>query len=192
VNGLKRKEDIRKEMLKTRNSITKDSVFINSKKILEQLLTVEEFVKSKCVSIYLSFGNEVDTFLIVEWLKQNNKSVVVPYTEKNEISLTPVYIEDIDEDTVVSPFGYPEPIIGRVKKAKLEDVDFVIVPGLAFDDCKNRIGYGKGYYDQYLSGFNPEIKFAGLAYDFQLLDSIPTEQHDIRLDMIITEKRVIR
>lgn len=188
---MKRKEDIRKEMLKTRNNITKDCVFINSKKILEQLLTVEEFVKSKCVSIYLSFGNEVDTFLIVEWLKQNNKSVVVPYTEKKEINLTPVYIEDIDEDTTLSPFGYPEPIIERVKKAKLDEVDFVIVPGVAFDDSKNRIGYGKGYYDQYLSGFNSEIKFAGLAYDFQLLDSIPTEQHDIRMDMIITEKRVI-
>lgn len=189
---MKRKEDIRKEMLKTRNNITRDCVFIKSNKILEQLLTVEEFVKSKCVSIYLSFGNEVDTFLIVEWLKQNNKSVVVPYTEKKEINLTPVYIEDIDEDTTLSPFGYPEPIIERVKKAKLEEVDFVIVPGVAFDDSKNRIGYGKGYYDQYLSGFNPEIKFAGLAYDFQLLDSIPTEQHDIRMDMIITEKRVIR
>lgn len=189
---MKRKEDIRNEMLKTRNNITKDNVFINSKKILEQLLTVDEFVKSNCVSIYLSFGNEVDTFLIVEWLKQNNKSVVVPYTEKNEINLTPVYIEDIDEDTTLSSFGYPEPIIERVRKAKLDEVDFVIVPGVAFDDSKNRIGYGKGYYDQYLSGFNSEVKFAGLAHDFQLLDSIPTEQHDIRMNMIITEKRVIK
>lgn len=187
-----KKEDVRKEMLAMRNAVTKDSVFINSKKILEQLLTVEEFVKSNCVSMYLSFGNEVDTFLIVEWLRQNHKRVVVPYTESNEIKLTPVYINDIDEDLTMSSFGYPEPIIERVKIAQLDEIDFVIVPGLAFDDSKNRIGYGKGYYDQYLSKFKPEVRFAGLAYDFQILRSIPTEHHDIRMDMIISEKRVIR
>ncbi|MDP3387385.1 MAG: 5-formyltetrahydrofolate cyclo-ligase [Eubacteriales bacterium] len=189
---MKSKKDIRKEMLKLRNDMTKDTVFIYSKTILEQLLTVEEFLKSNCVSIYLSFGNEVDTFLIVEWLKQNNKRVVVPYTEKNEIKLTPVYIKDMDEDLTVSSFGYPEPIIERVKKAKFEEIDFVIVPGVSFDYLKNRIGYGKGYYDQYLSRFNPEVRFAGLAYDFQLLDLIPAEDHDIGMNMVITEKKIIR
>jgi len=192
VSVLKTKEEIRKEMLEMRNTITKDYVFTNSKKILEQLLTVEEFVNSNCVSIYLSFGNEVDTFLIVEWLKQNNKRIVVPYTEKNEIKLTPVYVNDMDEDLTESLFGYPEPIIERVKFARLDEIDFVIVPGVAFDDSKSRIGYGKGYYDQYLSRFNPDVRFAGLAYDFQLLDLIPNEQHDIKMDIIISEKRLIR
>ncbi|HAE43705.1 MAG TPA: 5-formyltetrahydrofolate cyclo-ligase [Clostridiales bacterium] len=189
---MKTKDVIRNEMIKTRNTISKDDIFINSYKILDHLLTIDEFKNSNCVSTYLSFGNEVDTFMIVEWLVKNNKKVVVPYTEKREIKLTPVYIKDIREELTVSAFGYPEPIIERVKKARFEEIDFVIVPGVGFDIMKNRIGYGKGYYDKYLSGFDPQIKFAGLAHDFQILDSIPTEPHDIGMDLVITEKRIIR
>ncbi len=74
----------------------------------------------------------------------------------------------------------------------IEDIDLVIVPGAGYDYAGNRLGYGGGYYDILLSGKKKNMPIIALAYEEQLVDAIPAEQHDVRVDMIVTDQRVIR
>jgi len=72
----------------------------------------------------------------------------------------------------------------------IEEIDLVIVPGVVFDKNLNRIGFGKGYYDKILNRLKPSAKKVALAHDFQVLEDIPAEEHDVKMDMIITEKNI--
>ena len=84
--------------------------------------------------------------------------------------------------------GIPEPT--EIVPISIEEIEIILVPGLAFDKTGARMGFGKGYYDKLLET-RKAIKI-GICYDFQLLDKIPSEPHDVPMDIIITEKRVQR
>jgi len=88
--------------------------------------------------------------------------------------------------------GIPEPNLPDERCAVIDDANLAIIPGAAFDLSGNRLGYGAGYYDGLLSQRTRNIQIIALAYDEQLVDSIPAEKHDVRVDMIVTDKRVIR
>ena len=186
-----KKKIVRDGILLLRKKMTKEEVRQKSQAILEQLIQLKEYQDSSCVSIYLSFANEVDTFMIINEMKTHGNKLVIPYTDVSQVELIPVCLEDISKDLTISAFGYPEPIFDRVVKAQIEDIDLVIVPGVAFDATKNRIGFGKGYYDKYLSQMRPDIKKIAIAYDYQVLESIPSEDHDVKMDYVITESRII-
>jgi 5-formyltetrahydrofolate cyclo-ligase len=186
-----KKKIVRDGILLLRKKMTKEEVQQKSQAILEQLIQLKEYKDSSCVSIYLSFANEVDTFMIINKMKSHGKKIVIPYTDASRVELIPVYLEDPSKDLTMSAFGYPEPIFERAVKAQIEDIDLVIVPGVAFDVTKNRIGFGKGYYDKYLSKMRPEVKKIAVAYDYQVLESIPSEDHDVKMDYVMTESRIV-
>jgi 5-formyltetrahydrofolate cyclo-ligase len=88
--------------------------------------------------------------------------------------------------------GIPEPFLSEEREALLEDIDLVVIPGAGYDYAGNRLGYGGGYYDKLLSGKKKNTPIIALAYEEQLVDAIPAEKHDVRVDMIVTDQRVIR
>jgi 5-formyltetrahydrofolate cyclo-ligase len=88
--------------------------------------------------------------------------------------------------------GIPEPPQMDERLAGIDDADLVVIPGAGFDFAGNRLGYGAGYYDSLLSQRKKKIPVIALAYEEQIVDSIPAEQHDVKVDMIVTDKRVIR
>jgi len=92
---------------------------------------------------------------------------------------------------VISTFDIKEPKKKYIKEHDPKDIDLVIVPGVGFDTNGNRIGYGFGYYDSFLSETKQEIPFIGLAFDFQIQDEIPCDESDKFIDKIITNKRII-
>jgi 5-formyltetrahydrofolate cyclo-ligase len=98
----------------------------------------------------------------------------------------------VEKDLTVSSFGYPEPILEKVSVIDIQEIDFIIIPGVAFDGMGNRVGFGKGYYDKYLSKIKRNIKKTAVAYEYQVLRNVPSESHDIKMDYIVTEKRVIK
>ena len=100
-----------------------------------------------------------------------------------------VKINSLDE-LIVDNYGILEP--KYVDKNNIGDnFDLIIMPGVAFDRCGNRIGYGGGYYDKYLLNIKEDIKKIALAYDIQVIDDIHREKHDIKVDCIITEKEIV-
>lgn len=178
------KHIIRKKILELRKNLPTYDVLKKSNEIIKKLEEIEEFKEAKKIACYISFGNEVYTHGFIKKYVET-KIISVPVVNKKEIFLSNIKSWS---ELQQGAYGILEP-----KKEFLRicnNVDLIIVPGIAFDKKGNRIGYGEGYYDKLLKKLNA-IKIA-LAYDFQLLDKIPSEKHDVKIDIIITEKRILR
>ena len=178
-----------------RKSLSKMEVEEKSTAIREKLFSLNEFKDAKNIMFYVSFNNEVNTIETIKELsknkKENKKNIIVPYVEKNNPILQLSEIKDFS-DLEPKTFGILEPKKNKIKNFDIDRLDLVIVPGIAFDKNGHRIGYGYGYYDRLLGKLGDKATKTGLCYEFQLIDKIPEEKHDIPMDIIITEKRIIK
>jgi 5-formyltetrahydrofolate cyclo-ligase len=176
------KESLRAEILGIRKNYKKgkeDSVVI-----AEKFLSLPELKKAKSILLYFPHKNEVDTTYIIEKLLEQGKDVILPKVVGFHIN--PIKISDLT--SLKSGYaGIKEP---EGETYPLEKVDIIVIPAIAFDMTGHRLGYGKGYYDRLLSKVDA-LKI-GLAYDFQVLEKLPSEPHDIPVDMIITPTKIIR
>ncbi|MCX8196882.1 MAG: phosphoribosylglycinamide formyltransferase [Candidatus Micrarchaeota archaeon] len=183
------KDAIRKEMIKKRDEHYKQKGHRLCLAIMDRFLRLPEFEKAGCVLLYASKGSEVHTSDIIRSALSLGKKVVLPVTnlEKHELEL---YQIGSIEELVPGAFGIPEPPRAERKRVSPQEIELAVIPGISFDMRGYRIGYGKGYYDKLL----PQIKGkkVGLAYEIQIMDKIPNEAHDIAVDIIVTEERVIR
>ena len=174
------KQISRRVILRKRNRLSKAQISQKSKLIKEKLFNSQEYKKAKTILFYVSFGSEVNTInMIQDSLKE--KEICVPLVKKDKI--IPSVIKDIKELNKKNQYGILEP--SKIKEIKKEDIDLVIVPGVAFDRRNHRIGYGKGYYDKFLKGFRG--KTMGLAFSLQILEIIPTNEWDVKLDEVISD-----
>ena len=174
------KDELRKLLIKKRKEIIDKKEL--STRIVNKVLELDIYKEAKVIALYKSMKDEVDTSLLInESLKE--KVVLLPRIINDEM-----YFVIINQDTLYekSNIGVLEPIGKKYNNA----IDLIIVPGIAFDKNLNRIGFGKGYYDKYLSCHN--IYKVGICFDEQIVDYIPTLDHDIKMDMIITEKKLIK
>ncbi len=178
---------IRKQMKQLREDMTRTERFEKSMRIFEQLITVPEFKRADRIYTYVSMDNEIDTIMLIDYSLSLEKRVFVPRVSGKDMEF--YEISDISE---LSPgyMGIYEPDING-KEPDYSRTGFMCMPGLAFDKSYNRIGYGGGFYDRYLSVENKLYK-AALAYEAQLLESIPAQDGDVRPDMIVTEESIYR
>lgn len=153
-----------------------------------ELLKNERFYKeAQVVMLYLSFGSEVDTFKILDDILETGKTAVVPVSDTASCEIIPSVLCGRDE-LKKGAYGIYEPCgINIVDKEK---IDLVIVPGMVFDRKGGRIGYGKGYYDRFLENTNA-VK-AALCYEIQLVEKAAASEWDVPMDVILTERSVIR
>jgi 5-formyltetrahydrofolate cyclo-ligase len=185
------KKLLRKKVLEKRDSIPFFERKIKNVLIRQRLLNLHEFKTAKAILFYASFRTEVDTINIIEESFKMGKTVLVPKVDKERHLLRLYEIKNLRE---LSPgyMGIPEPSLPDRRLKEINNVDLIIIPGAGFDYSGNRLGYGAGYYDILLSGTEKKIPFVALAYEEQLIDSFPSEMHDVRVDIIITDKQVIR
>ena len=174
--------EIRTEIKKKRSSMTETEVFAYSDIIFDKIKELDFVFKKQNFMIYKDFKNEVKTDKIIDLLTRFGKTVAHPITlGDNMIAAIPQ-----GNETTLDSFGIEIP-----KNYSIMDMPEVIfVPLVACDENKNRLGFGKGYYDKYLSG--RKVLKIGLCYDFQVTKEIAAQPWDVPLDMIITEKRIIR
>lgn len=178
---------IRKQMKQLRADMTRTERFEKSMQIFEKLITVPEFKRADRIYTYVSMDNEIDTIMLIDYSLSLEKRVFVPRVSGKDMEF--YEISDISE---LNPgyMGIYEPDING-KEPDYSRTGFMCMPGLAFDRNYNRIGYGGGFYDRYLSVENKLYK-AALAYEAQLLESIPAQDGDVRPDMIVTEENIYR
>lgn len=181
------KQGVRKKARLTRDSLSKEDTSGWSRKICSSLLHILD--GESPVMVYASKEREVDTRVLISGLLERGIRVVVPIIEREGRRLRLSYLDTMD---VLSPstFSVPEPV-GHEIPADPADVKVVVVPMMAFDRHGHRLGYGAGYYDRFLSK-NTHLEKIGVAFSCQEMDLIPTDENDVRMDIIVTEKDVIR
>lgn len=179
------KSEIRKQMLNQRLAMTPLEVSKKSAMITSRLLSLTEYQEADTILIYASCKNEVATQDIIKDALEHNKVVGVP--KSYDEGIMKFYSIFDYGDLKPGRYNIPEPpedILITPQNALL------IVPGVAFDIHKNRIGYGGGYYDRYMKQY-PQLDTVGLAYDFQILDAIEVEETDRTVDFVITQRQII-
>lgn len=179
------KNQLKEAILEKRNLLAKKEIMERSKKIENTLFNLEEYKNSKSVMFFVSFNSEVHTHEMIKRALKN-KTLIIPKVVHKEIE--PSVIIDFDNLAAGNKFGIPEPI-GEMKIA-YKNIDLVLVPGIVFDKEGHRIGYGFGYYDKFLRKV-PKATKIGLAFNFQVVDKIPREMHDVPVDFIVTEERAV-
>jgi len=184
------KSSLRKEMLSRRDRIPPEVRGVKNRLILANVETLEEFISSKVIFTFASFRSEVDTTGIIRLAFSSGKRVVLPRVEGQDLGL--FEIRDLAE---LAP-GYmkiPEPSgLTDERRVGINDVDAVIIPGAAFDVRGNRIGYGGGYYDRLLAGLRKSVVVIAPAYEEQIVEAVPTDEHDKKVNILVTDRRVIR
>ncbi len=179
---------MRKRMIAQRKALSAEAVRESSEAIRRRLLALSEVAEARVIHCYVSAKhNEVDTRRLISDALEEGKRIVVPVTDLRQRRLDHSEIKCLDE-LERSVFGLLEPKEEYRRPIGINEIDLVIVPGLAFDPQGNRIGFGGGFYDRFLSVVQaPKI---ALAYSFQVLEKIEAGPHDVRMDKVVTDERV--
>jgi len=158
-----------------------------SKIITEKLLSLDIIASADLVLSYISIGSEVSTESFIDSMLQLGKNIAVPKCSSGGI----MHFHTIKsaDDLSCGKYNIPEPH-KNCPIAKITDKPVCIVPGLAFTSDGKRLGYGGGYYDRFLSA-HPHVYTIALCFDDLVTDNLPTESHDVRINAILTEKRMV-
>ncbi|MGO0884336.1 5-formyltetrahydrofolate cyclo-ligase [Clostridioides difficile] len=184
------KKEFRKKVIEHRKNKSADFVLNNSNLITEKLLQMEDIRNATNIMLYLDFNNEVNTDNLIKKLLSLKKTVSSPITIKENHTLIPTQITDLDNGLKIGAYGIREPN-EKSPKIDVKSLDIVIVPAVAYDIHCYRLGYGGGFYDRFLENLRKDAITIGIAFDFQIFDSIPKEIHDAQLNYIVTETRIL-
>jgi len=171
------------DLLDKRKQLSKKVLKTKSKKIAKNLFSLDAFNEKTKIMFFVSFGNEVHTHDMIKKCL-GKKTVIVPKTFGDY--LLPCKINSLKELRVFE-LGILEPV--KEEFFPVKEIDVVIVPGLAFTTRGERIGYGKGYYDKFLSVC--KATKIGLAFEEFIIDEIPTDKHDVTVDFVVSDDRII-
>lgn len=184
------KKTIRQEVLQRRDAISKNVKKEKDIVIMQRISQLPEFINAKTIFFYTSFRSEVDTIDMIKVSLKTGKLIVLPKVDKENNRLKLYEIKNMNE----LARGYMwilEPFVSEDRLRDLDDIDLIIIPGAAFDIYGNRLGYGAGFYDMLLSKMEKKIPIVAPAYEEQIVEKIPAEPHDIKVDKIVTDKKVI-
>lgn len=185
------KKAMRKELLEKRKALTEGQRQEYGEAIVRHVTEMPEVQSAKVVLLYLDFRGEVSSEGMILWGIEQGKTVCAPVTVVEERRLIPVRIETAGEYDV-GAYGIREPKMREELVVGVEEIDAVILPGVGFDRKGGRLGYGGGYYDRFLPRLRPDAKKIAVAYDVQVIDAVPMEEHDTVLDALVTELGVWR
>ncbi len=182
------KQRLRQQLLRRLLKQPKRRRLIKSLEIGRALRRLRIYRKAKILLCYIAIHEEVETRPIIAKALSQGKRVAVPVVRAQGRRLLAVEIKDPDRDLkVVGPYGIPQPAIRAQRRVVPEDLDLIIVPGVAFDRSGRRLGRGLGYFDRFLESVPSAVPRVGLAFRFQLVKRIPWESHDQPVTRVITD-----
>ena len=180
------KRALRAASLAKRRELTPQQVNSLSLALQRRFLELPEFQSSCVLALYAPIRNEAETAAVASEALATGRTLLYPAVHGDDLRFCRV----ADPEELVSGcFGILEP---AGEACPPGDADLIVIPGAAFDLCGRRIGYGKGYYDRALHQVEGSGKLVGFCYDFQLFEEIVGEPHDVTMDLIVTELRVVR
>lgn len=184
------KVELRKRILKKRDELSSKEHNDFSKIITDRIIEWDKYVECESLLVYVSYRSEVNTYGIIHDALVNGKKVYCPKVNGEDMLF--FRIKSLD-DLTSGYMGIMEPKEGLSDFNNTEGKSLILMPGSVFDKNGNRVGYGKGYYDRFLShcqkkGIN--LITSALAFSFQVVENIPAEEHDYKADFIFTEKEI--
>ena len=194
------KTEIRKRLIERRNMLSIEEVNEKSAAIFERLCALKQYDHAKIVLAYMDYKNEVMTGEFIKRCKRDGKRVVLPKVEpvggSKALSVSDkvllVYeINEVERDTVSGFKGILEPNSAFLNRMDPIDIDLAIIPAVAFDYGRYRLGYGGGFYDRFIPLLRSDCTIAGVAYNLQLVEKIPVEKYDMPVNLVVTEYEFI-
>jgi 5-formyltetrahydrofolate cyclo-ligase len=182
---------LRESVSRLRDALPAAEREAKSEQIWGRLAALPEFQGARQALFYVSFKSEVETSLMRALCRELGIGVAVPRGEPGEKRMQ-FYSLEGEEELESGPYGILQPPADPLRLADLGIPSVVIVPGLVFDLKCHRLGWGGGYYDRFLAGPGRGLPALGLAFECQVLESVPVEPHDVALAAVVTESRVIR
>lgn len=173
------KQELRRSIRQRKRAMTEEEIVLKSSLLAEKFLASPAYQSAKTIYGYLPYNQEVRTVPMLEQALRDGKRVAVPKCYGDEMKF--IFLEDLSR-VEKGYAGIPEPILDE--PVADDTTALVLMPGLAFDPQGHRIGYGGGFYDKFLSR-EPNHPTLALCYDFQMLPSLETQEHDIPVDYVI-------
>lgn len=184
------KRSLRERVIAARDAVAPEQRAEASAAIAARIAALPSFERASVVLLTLPFRSEWDATLLARRALASGKRVAVPRVDPVARMLRVLLIKDLQRDVEAGYRAIPEPRTGCAGIA-LEEIDWVLVPGVAFDAAGRRLGYGGGYYDRLLPLLRPKARRIAGAFDVQFVDAVPAAPHDITVDCIVTENRMI-
>jgi len=184
------KKQLRAQLRAQRRSVPDLEIREKSRAVAEWVIGSKEFDRAGTVALYRACFGEVDTDDIFNAAKSAGKSLLYPHTDKANTALRFGVVGSLDR-MEPGEWGIPEPPRGT-QWIPVERIDLLVMPGVAFDRLGGRLGMGGGYYDRVLAKFSEGVVRMGIAYDFQVVDSVPMDENDKRVDCLVTETGILR
>lgn len=185
------KEEIRKIVAERKQAVADTREM--SQAVIDRFILLPEIETCNIIMTYVDFGKEVRTVPLISCLLGQGKQVVVPYCEQGQIQL---FLLKALNELAPGYFGILEPKIELRQlsehRVSYDELQIVVLPGVAFDPNGGRIGRGKGFYDRFLKKTRKNIVSVGFAFDFQVFDEVPMNENDEYLDIIVSENNIYR
>jgi 5-formyltetrahydrofolate cyclo-ligase len=181
---------LRKRILGQRDILSRQERHENSTIIINNLWGIKSFSSAKNIMLYINFRSEVETMPLIEACRQKNIQITAPLTIVKPPRLIPYPISNPEKDLRPGYCDIPEPDSDRLTPWGPADIDVVLLPGSVFDLHGGRLGYGGGFYDRFLSQEAPQAIRIALAFEMQVVDKVPVQDHDIPVHYLVTEKRI--
>jgi 5-formyltetrahydrofolate cyclo-ligase len=185
------KAEIRTAAISRRDALTADQRAAAGARIADRLRALPAYQQARCVLLYVSMRSEVDTFALLDELLAARRGVCVPVTDWAARRLDLFALTDRAE-LAPGRYGVPEPRPETRRPVDPSAIDLALVPGVAFDPCGRRLGYGAGLFDGLLPRLPVSCPRWGLAFAAQMVDELPADPHDQRVDAVITEDAIWR
>lgn len=186
------KQRLRKDILARRKALSTAHRVIRSADILQKLFELEAACSATWIHFYVSHGSEVETTGMIAHALARGKRVTVPKIDSVSKGLVLSELKDPVRELSPGPKGIPEPKPDAFRPVEIDRMNLFVIPGIAFDEQGNRLGQGAGYYDRLLANHSERIPIVGMAFELQIVKEVPVGEYDVKVDWIITEKRVIK
>lgn len=192
MSELTMKQSIRKTILVQREQLSIDARAAYSSAIIERLMQLPEYQQADTVLGYMNFGAEFASDLWVEQVLADGKRLALPKVNHHTDQLDLYWVDDLENQLAEGLWGIREPVVERCERLdNLNEVDFALLPGVAFARDGARLGYGRGFYDKLLANMAQRPVLAAAAFALQVAESIPQEATDVKVEWIITEQETI-
>ena len=188
------KKQLRKEIIARRDALPEQMRTTASLQISQQVIATDEFKKAQTVFLFASFGSEVNTRSLMDEVIKNRRKLILPRVDIQEKTMRLYHVKNPDTELIPGVWDIPQPDPTQCELCSADEIDCIILPGVAYDKSGGRMGYGGGFYDRLLASLTPE-QFScaiGICFEVQLVKQVPRDAHDLPVPIICTEIQTIR